>query len=73
MRTIATLNLPSSTSGICRSAPPWVPAPAQSAAAGDPPPLAEGSPDDGAEADGSPPDEADGAVVAPPVVQGRSL
>src|SRR6185503_17904132 len=68
MRTIATLNLPSSTSGICRSAPPpCVPVPAQSAAAGDPPALADGSLD--ADAEGPPEVAADGVVVAPPVEQ----
>src|SRR3954468_24528479 len=36
MRTIATLNLPVSTSGICRLAPPCVPVPAQAAEPADP-------------------------------------
>src|SRR5512134_4105445 len=41
MRTIATLNLPASTSGIWRFAPAWAPVPAQSA---DPEPLGAGDP-----------------------------
>src|SRR3954449_2702534 len=36
IRTIATLNLPDSTSGIWRFAPPWVPVPAQAAEAAEP-------------------------------------
>src|SRR6478609_11968282 len=42
MSTIATLNLPASTSGIWRLAPAWAPVPAQSeAAAPEPPGAAE--------------------------------
>ena len=63
MSTIATLNLPSSTSGICRSAPPpWVPVPAQSAAAGEPA-LPDGAVE--AEAGGSADAPPDGEVVVP--------
>src|SRR6187200_2151105 len=67
MRTIATLNLPASTSGICRSAPPWAPVPAQSADAGEPPALADGAVEP--EADASADVAAVGAVVAVPPLE----
>jgi hypothetical protein len=59
MSTIATLNLPASTSGIWRAAPAAAPFPAQAA---DPPPLAAA--DAGAEAGGAA--EPPGAAEAPP-------
>jgi hypothetical protein len=72
MRTIATLNLPASTSGICRSAPaPDVPVPAQSAAPCDAPPLAAGPVE--AEAGGAADAAVVGAVVAAGVEQAPAM
>jgi hypothetical protein len=68
MRTIAMLNLPASTSGIWRSAPPFVPVPAQSA---EPPPDGEAASDGVTDAavDASAEAAVDGALVAVPLEQ----
>src|SRR5688572_22752968 len=66
MRTMATLNLPSSTSGICGSVPPWVPVPAQSAPGAPDTAAPDGAVDGAVEpADGA----LDGAVDVPGVAQ----